>query len=175
MSFRSTAFYSNLVHILQRHLGPCHFLIWFLNSANVADGNRSHVIIILDCGAQAKYELGILPRLRSHVKSHIPGKVVISIFNVGMNWSVGGRGVDIMLILPCFLVQNCHLVKNMIQSVCHVFTIYKCCTHTINTKNTLLHYVHVLAHNNPIRPPEMKRKIALRQWQFKVGFLTFCV
>ncbi len=35
VSFRSTAFYSNLVHILQRYLGPCHVLIWFLNSANV--------------------------------------------------------------------------------------------------------------------------------------------
>ncbi len=35
--FWSTAFYSNLVHILQRHLGPCHFLICFLNSANVIE------------------------------------------------------------------------------------------------------------------------------------------
>ncbi len=34
-SFRSTAFHSNFVHILQRRFGPCHFLIWFLNSANV--------------------------------------------------------------------------------------------------------------------------------------------
>ncbi len=32
VSFRSTAFYSNLIHILQRHFGPCHFLISFLNS-----------------------------------------------------------------------------------------------------------------------------------------------
>ncbi len=37
MSFRSTAFYSNLVHILQRHFSPCHFLIWFLNLANVIE------------------------------------------------------------------------------------------------------------------------------------------
>ncbi len=37
MSFRSTAFYSNLVHILQRHLGYVHFLIWFLNSTNVIE------------------------------------------------------------------------------------------------------------------------------------------
>ncbi len=37
VSFRSTAFYSNLVHILQRHFGPCHFLIWFLNWANVIE------------------------------------------------------------------------------------------------------------------------------------------
>ncbi len=37
VSFRSTALYSNLVHILQTHFGPCHFLIWFLNSANVIE------------------------------------------------------------------------------------------------------------------------------------------
>ncbi len=37
VSFRSAAFYSNLVHILQRQFGPCHFLIWFLNSSNVIE------------------------------------------------------------------------------------------------------------------------------------------
>ncbi len=29
VSFRSTAFYCNLVYLLQRHFGSCHFLIWF--------------------------------------------------------------------------------------------------------------------------------------------------
>ncbi len=37
VSFRSTAFYSNLVHILQGDFDPCHFFIWFLNSANIIE------------------------------------------------------------------------------------------------------------------------------------------
>ncbi len=35
VSFRSIAFFRNLVYILQRHVGACHFLIWFLSSAKV--------------------------------------------------------------------------------------------------------------------------------------------
>ncbi len=31
-------------------------------------------VFLLSC-IQAKYELGILPKLRPHVRSHIPGKV----------------------------------------------------------------------------------------------------
>ncbi len=61
VSFRSTAFYSNLVHILKRHFGRCHFLIWFLNSANVIEffilfGRSFHIYVHMPFINKAKYK-----------------------------------------------------------------------------------------------------------------------
>ncbi len=104
--FRSTAFYSNLVYILQRHFVPCHYLIWFLNSANVIEffvlfGRSFHIYL------EDHFPLSVIIHYLS-----TPGQSPLSVIPHCLSFPIVSH--------PCYLSSYSHGDQTMWSLDCHV-------------------------------------------------------